>query len=162
MERRFRFICLTDDPAGLDDGIEAFPIPDMNLPAERIAHGGWPKLCVFAPELYDIKGRVLVLDVDIVVTGGLDVFFEPDKEGEEGKDKGVRIIREWPQLGHRLTWRRQLGGNSSVFAFEAGSQPQIYHAFMADRLAAFAAYRNEQRFWSPMRGGWIIGRPASV
>ncbi len=136
MERRFRFICLTDDPTGLDDGIEVFPIPDMNLPAARIARGGWPKLCVFAPELYDIQGRVLFLDVDIVVTGGLDVFFEPNKEG------GLRIIREWlPKL-------QPFGGNSSVFAFEVGSQQQIYEAFMADQRAAFAAYRNEQRFLS--------------
>ena len=31
MERGFRFICLTDDPIGLDDGIEVFPVPDMGL-----------------------------------------------------------------------------------------------------------------------------------
>ena len=138
MERQFRFICLTDDPAGLDEGIEVFPVPDMGLPPERQAHGGWPKLSVFAPKLYDLEGRLLFLDVDIIITGGLDVFFE--------HDAGVRLIREWPQLGHILRGRRRLGGNSSVFAFEIGTQTQIYEAFMADPRAAFAGFRNEQRF----------------
>ncbi len=138
MEREFRFICLTDDRTGLDNEIEVFPVPDMGLPAERIAHGGWPKLGVFAPKLYDVEGRVLFLDVDIVVTGGLDIFFE-----FEG---GVRLIREWPQLGHRLSRRRALGGNSSVFAFDVGTQSQIYRVFMSDQAAAFGEFRNEQRF----------------
>ena len=138
MEREFRFICLTDDPIGLDDGIEVFPVPDMGLSSARRAHGGWPKLSVFAPKLYDIEGRLLFLDVDIVITGGLDVFFEGAS--------GVQLIREWPQLGHRLRLRRHLGGNSSVFAFELGTQAQIYEAFMLDPQAAFEGFRNEQRF----------------
>ena len=136
----FRFVCLTDDPANLDSDIETLPLPNMHLSPARMQAGGWQKLCVFAPELYDIKGRVLFLDIDVIITGKLDVFFEIDAP--------LVMIREWPQLGHRLTFRRAFGGNSSVFAFDIGGQAQIYEHFLADRDRAFAEFRNEQRFLS--------------
>lgn len=133
-----RFVCLTDDKEGLAQGIEVLPLPNMNLSPERLANGGWQKLCVFAPELYDIKGRLLFLDIDLIITSSLDVFFEPAAP--------LMIIREWRQLGHRLTGRKKLGGNSSVFAFDVGAQSQIYENFMHDKENAFASFRNEQRF----------------
>ena len=138
LEQPFRFICLTDDDSGLDRSIEAYPLPDIGLSPERLAHGGWQKLCVFAPALHQIEGRVLFLDVDIVITGSLDVFFDSQQP--------LLIIREWAQIGHRLMRRDQVGGNSSVFAFDLGAQAQIYHAFMADPETAFTSFRNEQRF----------------
>ena len=134
----FRFICLTDDEAGLDKGIEPMPLPDMGLSPQHLAHGGWQKLCLFAPQLYDIEGRTLFLDIDIIIVGALDVFFR--------KKARLEIIREWRQIGHVLTGKHDLGGNSSVFAFDIGDQAHIYHDFMADKDKAFALYRNEQRF----------------
>ena len=138
LEQPFRFVCLTDNDRDLDQSIQSYPLPDIGLPPERLAHGGWQKLCVFAPQLYQLEGRVLFLDIDVVITGQLDIFFESKEP--------LGIIREWPQIGHRLTLRSKVGANSSVFAFDLGTQAQIYHAFMADREAAFAAFRNEQRF----------------
>lgn len=39
MSSAFRVVCLTDDPRGLSEGIEHFPIPDIGLTPERYAHG---------------------------------------------------------------------------------------------------------------------------
>jgi hypothetical protein len=133
-----RFVCLTNDREGLAEGIEVLPLPDMGLSPERLAHGGWQKLCLFAPKLHDIQGRVLFLDIDVIITGSLDIFFESKSP--------LVIIREWRQLGHYLTGRKNLAGNSSVFAFDIGGQVQIYDSFMRDQEKAFAAFRNEQRF----------------
>ena len=134
---KFRFVCLTDDTEGLLEGIEALPLPDLGLPAEKLANGGWQKLCVFAPSLYNIEGRVLFLDIDVIITGSLDIFFE--------KRAPIEIIREWAQLGRRLLGGVS-GGNSSVFAFDIGGQTQIYEKFMENQSGAFGSFRNEQRF----------------
>ena len=32
MKRPFRFVCLTDDDKGLSEGIDAFPIPKLDIP----------------------------------------------------------------------------------------------------------------------------------
>lgn len=134
----FRFVCLTDNGSGLADGIDILPLPDMGLSSKRMANGGWQKLCMFMPELYDVKGRVLFLDIDIIITGSLDVFFEGTSP--------LLIIREWRQLGHLLSFRKFVGCNSSVFVFDIGTQTQIYENFMADKEMAFNNFRNEQRF----------------
>ncbi len=148
LEQPFRFICLTDDDNGLDRSIEAYPLPDMGLTTERLKNGGWQKLCMFAPTLYQIEGRVLFLDLDIVIVGALDVFFD--------NSSPLTMIREWPKFWHRVLMRQdQAGGNSSVLAFDIGTQTQIYHAFMADSAAAFANFRNEQRFLAAHAQGLI-------
>lgn len=72
----FRFVCLTDDAEGLLPEVEHFPIPDMGLSEFDWKKGGWAKLSVFKPELYDITGRCLFLDLDSVVTGSLDEMFD--------------------------------------------------------------------------------------
>ena len=74
----FRFVCLTDDADGLDPEIEHHPIPDLGLPEEKVYHGAWPKLSVFGVRLYDLTGRCLFIDLDSVIVGSLDPFFDVD------------------------------------------------------------------------------------
>ncbi len=144
LSRPHRFVCLTDNPAGLDAGaVEALPIPDMNLPSDKIAEGGWPKLAVFKPQLHDLAGLCLFLDLDVVIRGELDPFFEAGSPGE------LRIIREWP----RALFRRAERVNSSVFRFRLGGQGRIYQAFRAAPQAAFARFRIEQYFLAAHAGG---------
>ena len=55
MSREFRFVCLTEDGAGLHGNIEVFPLPELSVDLggpER----GWNKLAVFAETLYDNSG----------------------------------------------------------------------------------------------------------
>jgi len=71
MRREFRFVCLTEDGAGLHGNIEVFPLPELSVDLggpER----GWNKLAVFAETLYDLRGKVLCLDLDLIITGSLD------------------------------------------------------------------------------------------
>lgn len=72
----FQFLCLTDDATGFLPGIEARPIPDIGCSAQMWKHGAWPKLSVFSSDLYGMAGRILFIDLDTVVCGDLNPFFD--------------------------------------------------------------------------------------
>lgn len=131
LNRPFRFVCFTDDHRDLDSRVEHFPIPDIRLPARR--NGGWRKLALLAPELADLRGSALFLDLDVVITGDLDCFF--DYPGE------LCIIENWTQ-------RNQGVGNSSVFRFEVASLGDTYAQFNRDPEACARRYPNEQSYLS--------------
>lgn len=71
----FRFTCLTDDPRGIRSEVECQPIPALDLP-EGIPERGWNKLAAFSADLYGLRGTALFLDLDVVIVGGLDPFFD--------------------------------------------------------------------------------------
>ena len=131
----FRFVCLTDDAAGLDTAVEAFPIPDLGISAFDWIKGGWPKISVFKPDLYGLTGRCLFIDLDTVICGSLDAFF--DAPGDfVGIDTGP-------------TWGKATKGNNpllgtGIFAFTLGQYPEIYDEFVHNPQAVVAKYRIEQ------------------
>ena len=65
----FQFICMTDDPKGLDESIVNLPIPMSGLDAFPKTDGAGPKLCLFHPELTEMLEITLFLDIDTVLTG---------------------------------------------------------------------------------------------
>ena len=100
LHRPFRFVCVTDDPTGLADGIEAvdFPAkPDWLHPNARYPE--WPgiyvKLLVFEKGFAGLAGPTLFLDIDQIITGDLDCFFDY-RPGE------FCIIHNWVALRKRL------------------------------------------------------------
>lgn len=60
-----KFICFTDDPSGLNPGIEAREIPDG-------IGGWWAKLTLFKPNVFEPGERIVYFDLDVVITGALD------------------------------------------------------------------------------------------
>lgn len=151
----FRFVCLTDDPKGLNEGIEHFPIPDLGLAPGMWKRGAWPKLCVFAADLYGFSGRALFIDLDMVIWGNLDAFFDFPKAfvtTDMGND-----------------WRPKPSGlhppeaGTCIFAFDLGKESQILERFLADRNGAVEKHVIEQvwvgehassmAYWPP---GWVI------
>jgi hypothetical protein len=60
-----RFVCLTDDPRGIDADVETKPLAE-ELP------GWWNKLALFQPRVHDLEGTLLFIDLDMVVVGNLD------------------------------------------------------------------------------------------
>jgi hypothetical protein len=150
----FRFVCLTDDPAGLDPRIETHPIPEIGCRPLHWRSGAWPKLSVFLRNLYDISGRALFIDLDTVVASDLDPFFR-----EEGNFIAVGAGKHWGKGAANTNPT----ANTSVFAFTLGSQAQIVDAYSADPDAAFEKYRIEQVFaerhatsWRPWPHEWIV------
>ncbi|MFW5681158.1 MAG: hypothetical protein ACOC3D_12895 [Pseudomonadota bacterium] len=128
-----RFVCLTERPEGIDPAVEIRPLPEMRLPKNPDANGGWRKIGVLSRAYADLPGPILFLDLDVVVTGSLDVFFE-----HPGR---FCIIENWTTPFQRI-------GNSSVFRFEPGREAYVLDAFEADPDAAIASVDNEQIYVS--------------
>jgi hypothetical protein len=135
LSRPFRFVCLTDEKEGIRDEVEVKSIPkigfedfDNQVPWTK-AHG-WLKLTCFANPLHDLQGQTLFLDLDIVIVGSLDEFFEP--EGD------FLVIKEWD--------KSDATGNTSVFRFEAGAHEDALDYLKADPEKATEPVRNEQEY----------------
>jgi hypothetical protein len=133
----FRFVCLTDSPDRLHSKVETFPIPDIGCTPDMWRHGAWPKLSVFAENLYDLNGRALFIDMDTVVCGPLDRFFQ--------------LHAPFIAIDTSDNWRpgREPGQDNAlvgtgIFSFDIGSQTQVLTEFQKDPQAAFDACRLEQ------------------
>ena len=136
MTGSFRFVCLTNEPAGLNPEIEHYPIPDIGFRPEHWEHGCWPKLTVFMPDLYGLRGRALFLDLDSLVVGNLDSFFK--------SNPGV-VVLDWSSMkGNHQAPNREVG--TGVFAFTLGSESQIVRTFHQSPEAAVRNFRLEQNF----------------
>ena len=75
----FQFVCLTDDGNGLDDEVITLPIPLGDLSEMPKSEGAWPKICLFHPSLSKYMEQVLFLDIDTIICGNIDPFFDDPK-----------------------------------------------------------------------------------
>lgn len=125
-----RFVCLTDDPHGLDEGIETQSLPDG-------FDGWWNKLYLFHPKAFQHKSRVVYLDLDVVVTGRLDALIDQDG-----------IATDWIQGGY----------NSSVMVWTHGEHSEIWAKFLplyAQRLHGDQDWIMELGGWEHLPADWI-------
>lgn len=141
LTRRFRFVCLTDDTQGIDPAIEVRPIPavgfsefDTRQPW-TFGHG-WLKLTSFANPLYDLSGRTLFLDLDIVIVDSIDCFFDEPAE--------FCVIREWDKTDGT--------GNTSVYLYTIGAHADAISHLKDNYPGALSEVRNEQEYITSFLG----------
>ncbi|MEM8855654.1 MAG: hypothetical protein AAGD34_18265 [Pseudomonadota bacterium] len=132
--RPLRFVCFTDDAAGLDPAIEPKPLPPIDLPASH-QWKAWRKIALTQKDLGDVTGRFLFIDLDVVVTGTIDDFFD------HAPDASYCVIENWTQPGSGI-------GNTSVFRLDVGSHTEVYDTLMADPEGTVARFPNSQTFQS--------------
>lgn len=139
LARPFRFICFTEDAEGLQTEVEVWPLPDFEEPPWEYARfcSAWRKLALFKAGLADMQGKVLFLDLDVVIVGALDVFF--NAEGT------VAMIENWYQPGQQV-------GQASVMCFEAGAPQALLEQYQADPLSVLKRYPTEQAYISGALG----------
>lgn len=66
---RWRFVCLTDDPTGLNDGIDVLPLPpDLK--------GWWGKLYLFKRGLFEDGTRMVFFDLDTLILNSLEKIIQ--------------------------------------------------------------------------------------
>ena len=131
----FRFVCLTDNASGLKEGIEAHPLPDIEL-GDTYFTSGWRKISSFSPQLtkppYNLSGTILFFDIDMIITGSLDEFWD-FSPGD------FCIIENWTQPGKKI-------GNSSVYRYDLEKMHDIFHDFEKNHADHYDTYDNEQMY----------------
>ena len=132
--RPTRLLSYTDDPTGIDKDVETLPMPPLVLPA-RVANLPWRKVALWAKGVPGISGDVLFLDLDTVITGSLDEFFDYAPKST------FCVIENWTQMGSGI-------GNTSCYRFRVGAHAYLYDRMRDDGEAVLAAFRNEQQFVS--------------
>ena len=131
--RKTRLYCFTDDEKGLDNEVICKPLPKINLP-EDIFLTPWRKLSVWQYPLDELIGDVLFLDLDLVITGNLDRFFD----FKPGK---YCVIENWTQIGKNI-------GNTSCFRFPIGKYDFVFKKFQDNPEKIWKTFHIEQVFLS--------------
>lgn len=137
-----RFICVTDDPDGIDPGIEVLPdFGDfVGLPSP---HGGknpscYRRLRMFHPDAAQWFGeRFVSLDLDVVLTGDLSPVWNRPED-----------IVLWGDTNPTTFY------NGSMLLMTAGARPQVWQDF--DPVASPAKAKASGQFGSDQ--GWISYR----
>ena len=130
----FRFVCLTDHAEDLANGIEAFPIPDIGLEEPHWKHGAWPKISVFKQQLYGLQGRGLFIDLDTVIWGSLDEFFECEGDFIALDSAPWRYVNSPPRTG------------TGIFAFDFGKMGWVVEKLLTQRDKLINEYKIEQDY----------------
>lgn len=130
--RPLRFVCFTDDPEGLRSEVEVKEMPAFTLP-EPLRFHPFRRMFIFQQSLGDLSGNVLHLDLDLLVTGSIDDFFDFRPELD------FVVAENWTQPGAGI-------GNMSVFRFRVGALTQVWERFIPDPMAMKRMYKNSQTF----------------
>ena len=139
-----RFVCFTDDTDGLLPEVEHQALPPIDIP-EPLQWTPWRKLSLWQPGLGGLEGDVLFLDIDLVVTGNMDPFWEYHP-GE------MCVAENWTQKGQGI-------GNTSVYRWNMGKHTEIYEQYQRDSASVHAEHRVEQHYVSAMVDNMIYWPP---
>lgn len=110
LEQKFKFYCMTENTSDIIEGVNILPLPDLGL------EGWWYKLFLFSSDFFGLKGRVLFLDLDLVITGSLD-----------------DMLNYCPKVFCISPDEKKGDYNSSVMSFELGSMPYVWESFWAQK-----------------------------
>ena len=112
----FRFICLTEKPEGIRSEVDIKPLPYFEEPGPEYLRYclAWRKIAVFDEKFYDIEGKILFLDLDVVIIDNIDCFF--------GFSEKLSIIENWSQKGRLI-------GQASAFCFEKGKYSHLLEKY---------------------------------
>ena len=121
------FICYTENPAGLDQGIRVI---DLQLMAG--IEGWWYKPMFFNPSL-GLDGVILFLDLDMIIFKNIDKLFSY-KPGEFViiQDFNRHVVRHYDKF------------NSSIFRINTGQHAEVYHQYMADKNNISRRFQGDQ------------------
>lgn len=140
-----RFICVTDDPIGLDDGIEVVRLWNDHAYLPNPSFRGGPscyrRLKVFSREIGEVLGeRFVCLDLDVVITGDLSPLVDRPEPFVGWKNPNPL----WP-------W------NGSFFMLTAGAHPEVWETFdpiESPQLSHAAGCKGSDQGWM----SYVLGR----
>ena len=129
----FSFTCFTDNPEGIREEVRCFDLPPLPAEMPENSPGKWRKSSLWGPVLGDLEGPVLFVDLDVVVTGSLDPFFDYGREED--------TVLAW-----NITRPHRRLGQTSIYRFKVGSLTALQDIYRADPQGVAEKYRFEQHF----------------
>jgi len=129
----FSFTCFTETREGIRPEVRCFDLPPMPGKIPEVSKGQWRKSCLWGPELGDLEGPVLFIDLDVVITGSLDVFFEHGAPDD--------TVLAW-----NIARPLQRLGQTSVYRFPVGKLVPLQTLYASDPEGIAAEYSFEQHF----------------
>jgi hypothetical protein len=136
-----RFVCITDDPKGLDKRIEAIPQP-VTFEGIGSPHGAKHPSCFrrlwnFSADAAKVLGPCIVqMDIDLFIVDDITETFQRDED-----------LVLWADP--RFSWARVGGG---IYLLRTGTNTDIWDRFVADphgciRLAHESGCRGSDQAW---------------
>ena len=129
----FRMVCLTDNREGIRPEVECFDLPELGVPHPQRTMGKWRKQVLWGRHVPGLEGVTLFIDLDSVIVGPLDDYFSI------GSPQDVYVARNWARPFEKL-------GQTSVFRFPVGGNPQVLDDFRADPQGIADKYQFEQHY----------------
>lgn len=129
----WKFVCFTDTRDGLHPDIICHDLPPLGTELPQNTRGKWQKSRLWAKTLPDLEGPVLFMDLDVVITGSIDPFFE------FGAPEDVILANNPAKPFHR-------SGQTSIYRMPVGGLAALQEKFIADPQAAADRYEWEQSF----------------
>lgn len=132
----FRFVCLTDDPIGINPAVEIRECPTINAPTPY-NNSGWRKLTLWDSSLFGLEETWLFFDLDVIIVDNIDDLFTYKPE------ESFIVMQNWTQKNKNI-------GNTSVFRFTTGKHDYLLHEFSKNPLLIIKnkITRNEQIYIS--------------
>jgi len=137
-----RFVCITDDPAGLDPRVEAMPLPvrfdELTNPRGARFPNCYCRLWNFSRDAAVLGERIFQLDIDVVITADLRPLIEHREDFVGWTDK-------------RFETHKIAGG---AYMLRTGSWPEIWDDFDPARspaLAKSAGFFGSDQGWMSYR-----------
>lgn len=123
----FTFVCLTEDPAHLHKDIKVLALPNY-------LSGWWCKPYMYSADL-PIKGTILYMDLDVVISGNIDklLTYQPHH---------WCTIRDFTRV-MRSNWSKY---NSSIVRFKTGQLGFLWEKFKRERNIIMKKYHGDQDY----------------
>lgn len=137
----FKMVCFTDDADGIRPEVTCLPLPPLGCEIPPDVPGKWPKVALWSRDLFGLKGIALFIDLDSVIVGNIDCYFEHGEPGD------VITARNWLNRVGR-------SAQTSVFRFPIGGHSYMLENLQADSAAVSRKYQYEQNYVTHnIRGG---------
>ena len=139
----YRFVCVTDMQGDFGPHVEVLPIPEsaravcaLKTPEKPNFPSCYRRLWMFSDEARSIAPRVLLLDIDLIVTNNLSQIVDRKEDFV-----GWRPRASW-------NGRDRLGGG--MYLLRTGTRQQVWTDFDATRsqaVARAAGFRGSDQAW---------------
>lgn len=130
----YEFVCLTENPKGIDSDVKIIDLP-------KELSGWWCKPYMYSKDL-PIKGDILYMDLDVVISGNLNKLFEYS-QGD------WCVIRDFTRA-MQPSWQKY---NSSVIRFKTGQLDHVWKDFIKNPSAVIGSHFGDQDWlWTKAQG----------